>query len=280
MLRRATVSTLFAAVTAAFLAFGLVGCGDNPETKDDTYTLTTSANPSAGGSITLTPSGGSYKAGDTVLLVAVPNEGYEFSSWTGATAIGTANTASVVITGNKTVTANFTKTDDGGDSTGTGGNGNELVLGENEAWVGYIVEENCEVDDEGNGICIDIELDMGFVFKTNGTVDLITYVDLEESGGPSGWFIMLTLTYSVNGNTMTLVYETGETTSGPFSISGNKLTLFDQDDPEEDITFEKTSGITYIDMDDFGGDFEMMPKSPSGKKLRKAVKKVLAATGK
>jgi hypothetical protein len=269
MLRRVTVSTLFAAVTAAFLAFGLVGCGDDNPAKNDTYKLTTSVNPSAGGSIQLTPPGGSYKAGDTVLLVAVPADGYEFTSWTGATATAVASAASVVMTGNKTVTANFTKTDDGGDSTGTGGNGDGLVLGENEAWVSETMECDPEDDEE---ICVPFGI--GFIFKENG--DLITLINF---GGI--WMGGGGQTYSVNGSILTVVdEETGEASSGPFSISGNTLTLFDPDYPEDDVILEKKSGITYIDLSGFGGNLEMMSKSPAAKKLPKSLGKALAKAAK
>ncbi|MBT6198473.1 MAG: hypothetical protein HOI06_06755, partial [Pelagibacteraceae bacterium] len=69
------------------------------------YTLTTAANPTAGG--TVAPTTGQYTEGATVSITATPAGEYLFSSWTGAT--GTTATTSVVMNSNKTVTANFVK---------------------------------------------------------------------------------------------------------------------------------------------------------------------------
>ena len=69
------------------------------------YTLTTAANPTAGG--TVTPASGQHNEDATVNITATPAGEYIFSSWTGAT--GTTATTSVVMNSNKTVTANFIK---------------------------------------------------------------------------------------------------------------------------------------------------------------------------
>jgi len=69
------------------------------------YTLTTSANPTTGG--TITPASGQHTEGATVSITATPAAEYLFSSWTGAT--GTTATTSVVMNSNKTVIANFVK---------------------------------------------------------------------------------------------------------------------------------------------------------------------------
>ncbi|MBI5476171.1 MAG: InlB B-repeat-containing protein, partial [Ignavibacteriales bacterium] len=69
----------------------------------NTYTLTINA---TNGSVTLNPSGGTYNHGTTVQLTPAPDPGYQFSSWSGDLT-GTANPGSIVMTTNKTVTANF-----------------------------------------------------------------------------------------------------------------------------------------------------------------------------
>ena len=69
------------------------------------YTLTTSANPGSGG--TISPASGQHIEGATVNITATPAAEYVFSSWTGAT--GTTTTTSIVMNSNKTVTANFVK---------------------------------------------------------------------------------------------------------------------------------------------------------------------------
>lgn len=80
------------------------------------YTLTTTASPAAGGTITRSPNATSYTAGTTVTLTATPASGYTFSGWSGA-ASGTSTTVSVVVSANLSVTAGFTATSTGGGST-------------------------------------------------------------------------------------------------------------------------------------------------------------------
>jgi Divergent InlB B-repeat domain/Bacterial Ig-like domain (group 3)/FG-GAP-like repeat/Putative Ig domain len=70
------------------------------------YQLTTATSPSGGG--TVSPATGSYYAsGAVVPLVATPNAGYVFSSWTGS--VANASTAQTTVTMNapESVTANF-----------------------------------------------------------------------------------------------------------------------------------------------------------------------------
>ncbi len=68
-----------------------------------TYTLTTNANPAAGGWVT---GGGSYNSGETATLSAAANTGYAFANWSGDVT-STANPVAVIMNANKTVTANF-----------------------------------------------------------------------------------------------------------------------------------------------------------------------------
>ena len=75
-----------------------------PQTQ---YTLTTSVTPSGAGSATANPSQSGYPSGTQVVLTAAPYTGYSFSSWSGG-ASGTANPLTVTITGNLSITANFT----------------------------------------------------------------------------------------------------------------------------------------------------------------------------
>jgi len=73
------------------------------------YTVTTAANPSAGGSVTLNPSQSSYASGTSIQVSASPAVGYTFTSFSGDVT-GTTNPATLVVNGNKSVTANFTAT--------------------------------------------------------------------------------------------------------------------------------------------------------------------------
>jgi uncharacterized repeat protein (TIGR02543 family) len=76
------------------------------------YTLTTSANPSGGGSVSANPApncGSRYTAGTVVQLTANANVGYSFVNWSGAPSGGTTKTA-VTMDRDKAVVANFSTT--------------------------------------------------------------------------------------------------------------------------------------------------------------------------
>ncbi|MFD0997787.1 gliding motility-associated C-terminal domain-containing protein [Ohtaekwangia kribbensis] len=67
------------------------------------YTLTATASPAAGGSIS---GAGMYNAGSAATLTATPAAGYTFTGWSGD-ASGSTTSVSVTMNGNKNVTANF-----------------------------------------------------------------------------------------------------------------------------------------------------------------------------
>lgn len=68
------------------------------------YTLTTTA---VNGTVVKNPNQINYQSGSSVLLTATPNAGYTFTSWSGG-ATGTVNPLTVLMNGNKNITANFT----------------------------------------------------------------------------------------------------------------------------------------------------------------------------
>jgi hypothetical protein len=74
------------------------------------YTLTTSASPAAGGSVSASPapncSGGRYTAGTQVQLTASAATGYSFSNWSGAIS-GSTNPTTLTMNGDRSVAANF-----------------------------------------------------------------------------------------------------------------------------------------------------------------------------
>ncbi len=72
----------------------------------NTYTLTTQANPTTGGSVTKNPDQATYDHGTNVQLTADANAGFAFNDWSGD-ASGSTNPLSVQMTSNKTITANF-----------------------------------------------------------------------------------------------------------------------------------------------------------------------------
>ena len=75
-----------------------------PLSGGTTYDLTTSASPSANGSVN--PSSGTYSSGTVVSVTATPNTGYSFTGWSGA-ATGLDNPLNIIMDGDKMLTANF-----------------------------------------------------------------------------------------------------------------------------------------------------------------------------
>ncbi len=76
-----------------------------------TYSLTTSASPSNGGTVTLSPPGGTYAPGTVVKATATANSGFKFSEWTlDGTPGGTANPLSVTMNNYRSVVANYAPT--------------------------------------------------------------------------------------------------------------------------------------------------------------------------
>ncbi len=74
------------------------------------YVYTLTAGNNGNGNVTLSPAGGSYNNGTTVTLTPAPNSGYAFGSWSGANAgdiVNTGGVYTIVVNGNKSVTANF-----------------------------------------------------------------------------------------------------------------------------------------------------------------------------
>ena len=85
-----------------FLSFlFVISCSKDPVI----YTLTTSANPTDGG--TVSPSTQQFEEGFTATITATASSEYVFQSWSGTT--GSTNSTSVVMNSDKSVTANFVK---------------------------------------------------------------------------------------------------------------------------------------------------------------------------
>jgi hypothetical protein len=84
----------------AMLTVGFAGC------TPVNYQLSTSGTPSNGG--TVSPSGGTYKQGAEVTLLATPANYYRFNGWVGDIS-GTTNPITLKINSNKNVVASFVK---------------------------------------------------------------------------------------------------------------------------------------------------------------------------
>jgi len=91
-----------------------IGARESGSTSNPgTYTLSLTASPAAGGTVTANPNASSYTAGTVVTLTATPASGYTFSGWSGA-ASGTSTTTTVTVNSNLSVTASFTANNGGG----------------------------------------------------------------------------------------------------------------------------------------------------------------------
>ncbi|MBD3289370.1 carbohydrate-binding protein, partial [candidate division KSB1 bacterium] len=78
------------------------------ETGSQTTQFTLTTNTSGSGSISLSPSGGTYDSSTVVTLTATADSGYQFSSWSGDLT-GSANPDSITMNANKSVTATFSQ---------------------------------------------------------------------------------------------------------------------------------------------------------------------------
>ena len=71
------------------------------------YTISTSSNPSTGGT---TSGGGTYQSDQSIIVTATANNGYTFSNWTeNGTSVSTNASYSFTISGNRNLVANFTQ---------------------------------------------------------------------------------------------------------------------------------------------------------------------------
>ena len=91
--------------TSATYAFTVTGNRTLTANFVPTYTVTATAVPSAGGTVT---GGGVVASGSSCTLTATPNSGYAFVNWKeGSTVVSSSAAYTFTVTGNKTLTANF-----------------------------------------------------------------------------------------------------------------------------------------------------------------------------
>ncbi len=75
---------------------------------NNTYTLTLSANPVAGGTVVKSPNQPTYNSGTLVTAIATPNVGYTFVNWTeGALIVSTNAAYTFLLNSNRVLVANF-----------------------------------------------------------------------------------------------------------------------------------------------------------------------------
>jgi uncharacterized protein (TIGR02145 family)/uncharacterized repeat protein (TIGR02543 family) len=113
-MKKAITITLAVVITLAFVSCNDNGIGNSKGGPADrfvesfvNYTLTVNRNPTAGG--TVSPSGSSTRSGgSSVTVTATAASGYTFTGWSG-TLTSTNPSVSIIMNGNRTLTANFTQ---------------------------------------------------------------------------------------------------------------------------------------------------------------------------
>ena len=75
-------------------------------TFSQSFTVTTSANPADGGTVTLDPPGPTYPPGTQIQVTATPANGFSFTNWSGDLS-GTNPSTFVTVNGNMNIVANF-----------------------------------------------------------------------------------------------------------------------------------------------------------------------------
>ena len=98
-----SMKKLLLLIGLCLLAYSCSKGEDNSSIAPIKYTVSVSA--SDGGSVST--SGGEYNENTSVSITANPQQGYEFSGWTGTTLTGSS--ISIKVTSNQTITANFTR---------------------------------------------------------------------------------------------------------------------------------------------------------------------------
>ena len=86
------------------ILISFINCSKDKDPIIIKYTISVSV--SDGGSVDNT--GGSYDENSSVVITAEPNEGYEFTEWSGDVS-GNTNPLTVIMTGDKTITATFSR---------------------------------------------------------------------------------------------------------------------------------------------------------------------------
>ena len=157
----------------------------NFQAQPQTYTITVSANPTNGGTVT---GGGTYNQGQSCTVTATANTGYAFTNWTeNGNVVSTEQSYMFTVTGNRNLVANFVslmikitgavEPEEAATLTGAGnytyGDEVTLTLERNEDWAFQNWTENGEV------VCET----MTYTFIATENRDLVAHFIYTESVG-------------------------------------------------------------------------------------------------
>jgi uncharacterized repeat protein (TIGR02543 family) len=125
------------------------------------FILATSVDPPGAGSVSLSPSGGSYDTGTVITLTASPSPGYIFDHWSGDSS-GTSTSVDVTMIEDKSVTAFFTPLNRPPNvSVAAPANGSGVS--------GVVVVEGSAGDDNGSVQSVEVRVDDGSWDVADGT---------------------------------------------------------------------------------------------------------------
>ncbi len=158
-----------------------------------TYTVTTSSNPTVGGT---TSGGGTFSCGQNVSLTATPATGYTFTKWTeNGTQVSTNTTYTFTASGNRTLVAVFTST-------------NPLI-----AYYPFNGNANDESGNNNNATVSGATLTIGTNCNSNSAY----------SFNGSSNYIVSDLNVSETNYSVALWFKTTTQSCGIFSVSSNNL---------------------------------------------------------
>ena len=200
------------------------------------YTVSASANPTAGGTVT---GAGSYASGTTCTLTATPATGYEFTKWTkNGSQVSTNASYSFTVNANATYVANFTEvqTPDPGTATevtiGSGSSTNAYIP--TYAYYNYSLTEQIYTAAEIGqaGTITSVSFKVGNSKSTTRTVDLyLKHTTKTAFTSKTGWETLSSSDKVYSGSvTFNASGWTTITLSTPFVYNGTSNLIVGMDD--------------------------------------------------
>jgi len=180
------------------------------------FTITTSVNPTGGGTVTLNPNKATYQPGEQVQVTATANSGFSFTNWSGSLS-STNPTETVTVNGNLNIVANFSSAQYTFSATSSGngsvnwtpqkplyGNGEIVTVTATPeegyffvGWTGAVTSTNNPVDvtiDGNTSVTAHFAPIVYYTLTVNKVGNGTVTVDPEMAQYPTGTVITLTAT--------------------------------------------------------------------------------------
>ena len=231
--------------------FGTITVGGGSSTTY--YTVSASASPTAGGTVT---GAGSYASGATCTLTATPATGYEFTKWTkNGTQVSTNATYSFTVSANATYVANFSEVQtpdpdpQTGDVTiGSGTSTNKYLP--TYAYYKYSLTEQIYTASEigGSGTITAVSFKVSNSKSTTRTVDLyLKHTSKSAFSSNTGWETLSSSDKVYSGSvTFNASGWTTVTLSTPFVYNGTSNLIIGMDDNTGSYVSSSNSPQFYV----------------------------------